>query len=61
MSELTPINDDDVNVEDIEINLLLEAIFQMYGYDFRSYTKASIRRRVMHRLTMSGFSSRSEP
>ena len=57
MSELTPINDDDVNVEDIEINLLLEAIFQMYGYDFRSYTKASIRRRVMHRLTMSGFSS----
>lgn len=47
------ISDEDVNVEDIEIRLLLEAIFQMYGYDFRSYTKASIRRRIMHRLGLS--------
>lgn len=47
------ISDQDVNVEDVEIRLLLEAIFQMYGYDFRSYTKASIRRRIMHRLGLS--------
>ncbi|KZX66288.1 MULTISPECIES: CheR family methyltransferase [unclassified Alcanivorax] len=57
MAEPYPIDDDEVNVEDIEIRLLMEAIYQMYGYDFRSYSKASIRRRVMHRMTMSGFAS----
>jgi len=33
-------------IEEIEINLLLEAIFQRYGYDFRSYARASIDRRI---------------
>lgn len=54
MSQDAEITDEDVTIEDIEIDLLLEAIFQRYGYDFRSYTKASIRRRVMHRLGLSG-------
>ncbi len=35
------------NIENIEINLLLEAIFQRYGYDFRNYAKASIKRRIL--------------
>jgi chemotaxis protein methyltransferase CheR len=35
------------NVENIEINLLLEAIYQRYGYDFRNYAKASIKRRIL--------------
>jgi chemotaxis protein methyltransferase CheR len=48
------VTNEDVAVEDIEIDLLLEAIYQRYGYDFRSYTKASIRRRIMHRLGLSG-------
>ena len=51
------ISDEQVQVEDIEIRLLLEAIYQLYGYDFRSYSPASMRRRMMHRLTMSGFST----
>jgi chemotaxis protein methyltransferase CheR len=54
MEPTVQITDEEVNVEDIEITLLLEAIYQMYGYDFRSYSKASIRRRIMHRLGMSG-------
>ena len=33
-------------VEDIEIDLLLEGLFRRYGYDFRSYASASIRRRI---------------
>ena len=37
----------DENIENIEINLLLEAIFQRYGYDFRNYAKASIKRRIL--------------
>ncbi len=54
MEQEPEITNDDVAIEDIEIDLLLEAIFQRYGYDFRSYTKASIRRRIMHRLGLSG-------
>lgn len=33
-------------VEQLEIDLLLEAIFQRYGHDFRSYARASIGRRI---------------
>ena len=35
---------------DLEISLLLEAVFQKYGYDFRQYSQAHIRRRIMNRL-----------
>lgn len=34
-------------LDDIELRLLLEAIFQRYGYDFRNYSKASIKRRLL--------------
>lgn len=33
--------------ERIELRLLKEAIFHKYGYDFRNYAEASIKRRVM--------------
>lgn len=55
--KLQEISDEQETVEDIEIRLLLEAIYHMYGYDFRSYSKASIRRRVTHRLDLSGLPS----
>lgn len=42
-----------VNV-DIEIQLLLEAIYLKYGFDFRSYARASVKRRILHRLALSG-------
>lgn len=47
------ITDDDISIEDIEIQLLLEAIYLRYGYDFRRYTKASLRRRLSYRLQAS--------
>ena len=34
-------------VENLEIQLLLDAIFLRYGYDFRNYARASIRRRIL--------------
>ena len=43
--------------EDIEIQLLLEAIYVKYGYDFRNYAKASIKRRIHQRLSSSKLSS----
>ena len=46
--------------EQIEIQLLLEAIYLKYGYDFRDYAKASLKRRILHRFSLSGLSSFSE-
>lgn len=36
--------------EDIEIRLLLEAIYSKYHYDFRNYSMASIKRRLLQAL-----------
>ena len=47
-------------IEKIEIELLLQAIYLKYGYDFRSYAKASIKRRILSRLSRSGLKSISE-
>ncbi|MCF8368267.1 MAG: protein-glutamate O-methyltransferase CheR [Bacteroidales bacterium] len=44
----------------IEIKLLLEAIFLKYGYDFRNYGQAHLKRRIDHRLMVSGIKSISE-
>ena len=48
------------DTSDIEISLLLEALFQRYGYDFRQYSQAHIRRRIMNRMAITGFDSISE-
>jgi chemotaxis protein methyltransferase CheR len=50
--------------ERLEIELLLEAIQRAYGYDFRGYALASLRRRLWHRVygegleTISGLQER---
>jgi chemotaxis protein methyltransferase CheR len=35
-----------IDVEQVEIDLLLEAILRVYGYDFRHYARASLKRRL---------------
>ena len=37
-----------VEIDKIEIDLLLEAIFRRSGHDFRGYARASIERRIRH-------------
>lgn len=49
-----------MNNESIEIQLLLEAIYLKYGYDFKNYSKASIKRRILQRLSRSRVKSISE-
>jgi chemotaxis protein methyltransferase CheR len=41
-------------VERIEIDGLLEAIYRRYGFDFREYAPASLRRRVARRMDAEG-------
>ncbi|MBF0138002.1 MAG: protein-glutamate O-methyltransferase CheR [Magnetococcales bacterium] len=47
-------------IQEIEINLLLEALFLRYGYDFRHYDRAAIRRRILHCLESCTFAHISE-
>ena len=50
----------DIEIEQVEIDLLLEAVFRRWGYDFRSYARASIERRVRQFLSGAGCASVSE-
>jgi chemotaxis protein methyltransferase CheR len=45
--------------ERLEIDLLLEAIQRRYGYDFRGYALASLRRRLWHRVFAEGLGTLS--
>ena len=38
----------DKSLEEIEIELLLEGIYQHYGYDFRDYSASLLKRRIWH-------------
>src|SRR5688572_28771856 len=50
--------------EDIELPLLLEAVYRLHGYDFRDYALPSLRRRIRHMVadeklaTISGLQER---
>lgn len=43
-----------VDNEYLELELLLEGIFRKYGFDFREYSGAHIKRRLSHRLSAAG-------
>lgn len=47
-------------LERIEIELLLEGVFRQYGFDFRSYAYASMRRRLWKRVEAEGLTNLSE-
>lgn len=44
-------------IEDIEIRLLLEALYHRYHYDFRNYAMSSIRRRLRQAREQMGFAT----
>ena len=41
-------------LEDIEIALLLEGLYRFYGFDFRDYSPASLKRRIVERMRSEG-------
>lgn len=46
--------------EHLELELILEAIYRQYGYDFRNYLRPSIARRMAQAVIFSGSQSISE-
>ena len=41
-------------IEKVELELFLDALYRGYGYDFRNYARASVRRRARYILSKSG-------
>jgi chemotaxis protein methyltransferase CheR len=52
--ERPPARDD---LEEIELSLLLEGVYRQYGFDFREYAPASLRRRVWRRIHAEGLTT----
>jgi len=44
-------------VDTTEVRLLLEGIHERYGFDFRDYAEASIRRRILRRVQAEGLAT----
>ena len=42
------------DIEQLGLELLIEAIYKRYGYDFRQYARASFKRRVQNHIAKSG-------
>jgi chemotaxis protein methyltransferase CheR len=42
------------DLEELELQLLLEGVFRRYGFDFRQYAPASLRRRIWRRVRAEG-------
>lgn len=59
-----PVRDDEDasarEAENIEMELLLEAVYRRYGYDFRNYSRASLYRRIQRRKQRSDYASVSQ-
>ena len=50
----------DKEIEKIEIELVLEGIHRRYGYDFRHYAMASLKRRLRRRMQLAGLEHLSQ-
>jgi len=48
------------DLEQLEIELLLEAIYRRYGIDFRQYAQASLKRRLYRRMHAEGVETLSQ-
>jgi len=46
--------------QEIEIKLLIEALYLKSGFDFRNYSQAHIKRRILNRFKISGMNSITE-
>ncbi len=47
----------ELELETLEVELLLEAVFRHYGYDFRNYAPASLKRRIWNVIRAEGLTT----
>src|SRR5688572_2940805 len=53
-------NSDLREIEDLELSLLLAAIYERYGYDFRNYARSALSRRIKQILESENLKSVSD-
>jgi chemotaxis protein methyltransferase CheR len=51
---ITEVQYQEQSLEQLEVELLLEAIYRRYGFDFREYAEASLKRRLWRRMNAEG-------
>jgi chemotaxis protein methyltransferase CheR len=51
---------DQQELEQLEVELLLEAVYRRYGFDFRQYAQASLKRRLYRRMAVERVSTLSQ-
>lgn len=51
---------ENVDIEDIELDLLIEGLYRHFGYDFRNYSKAHLKRRLITRVKTESLQSISQ-
>jgi chemotaxis protein methyltransferase CheR len=59
-SEPQPATPPERELEQLEIELLLEAVYRRYGVDFRQYAQASLKRRLYRRIHAEGVETLSQ-
>jgi len=52
-------NSSNRELEDLELKVLLEAIYERYGYDFRQYSMPHMKRQLFHFAKQEGVSTLS--
>lgn len=45
------------DIDHLQIIYLFEQVYKKYGYDFRDYSPAHLKRRIMNRMSLSGIST----
>lgn len=59
-TNIAAVSQEAMDTSDIELELLLQAVNLKYGYDFRNYSKAHLKRRINQRLQLSSLNTISE-
>lgn len=49
-----------IETEDLETEVLLEAVYRRYGYDFRNYSRVLLKRRMHYFLEKTEYGNLSE-
>ena len=49
-----------LEIENIELKLLIDAIYLRYGYDFKNYTKSHLKRRILRRIKLDDLENITE-
>jgi chemotaxis protein methyltransferase CheR len=54
------IHDQPIQLDDVQVEIILQDLLEIYGYDFMSYSRASLKRRIIRLISNDKFASFAE-